>query len=604
MQLLSHSKKKANGKTYTYYSIAEPYWEDGKNKKKELFYLGSLTPIQAQQIRNTLRITQFSNTFTATFDDLTFENHWRYLDIAFLNNLWDKEWNGLYKNFQLPEETSKTRKKEISTGDIAKILTFYRCLDPGSYLSAVEWFETTAFDLILDIDKANFNESRIYRELTEIENQKEQIEQWLYQELKKRNEKSMRIIFYDLSDSYFEGNKCQIAKPGRTKANGFRNKRIILSLLINSEGYPFSWKILEDYTADVSTLKTNADLWKKQFNFPKIIMVFDRGMVSDENLKYLEKDLDYFYITALDKDQISGVENVKLERFETVNGEISEEKILSKGMKKYDESTFFEDLGVDSSNKRHILVFNPDLLKEQRKTREELIEKGIKELDEEKKLLMNAKKSRNGETTKKRINEKLKKLNVHNYLDYTLESISLSGKNEAVIKSFELKYEKNVKAIESSLLTDGFWMIVTNITENVEPVEYRLKPEDLVSGYRDKNRIEEAFRNMKSFIKFQPIFVYTDDHVRAHYTICVLSYLLDVTVTNRLREKPIEDIGSVQKAYRILGRCELGRLSVKGTECGGLKLMPVTDEQKKFLKLFDCNYLVRSDYVKSICVTE
>ena len=49
MQLLTHSKKKANGKTYTYYSIAEPYWEDKKNKKKILFYLGSLTPSQAQQ---------------------------------------------------------------------------------------------------------------------------------------------------------------------------------------------------------------------------------------------------------------------------------------------------------------------------------------------------------------------------------------------------------------------------------------------------------------------------------------------------------------------------------------------------------------------------
>jgi transposase len=189
------------------------------------------------------------------------------------------------------------------------------------------------------------NESRFYRELTEIEKQKEKIEQWLYQTLKNRNEKSMRIIFYDLSDSYFEGRKCPIAKPGRTKANGFREKRIILSLLVNSEGYPLSWKILEDYTADVSTLTKNTDLWKQQFNFSKIIIVFDRGMVLDENLQ-------------------------NLERFKDFTNDVTENEILSKGLKKYDEETFYEDMGVDSSGRRHILIFNSDLLKDQRKKAE------------------------------------------------------------------------------------------------------------------------------------------------------------------------------------------------------------------------------------------
>ena len=152
------------------------------------------------------------------------------------------------------------------------------------------------------------------------------------------------------------------------------------------------------------------------------------------------------------------------------------------------------------------------------------------------------------------------------------------------------------------MLVDGIWMLVTNITETIEPEEDRLKPEELISAYRDKNRIEEAFRDVKSFIKFQPTFVYTDDHVRAHYTICILSYLLDLTITNRLRQTPIEGIGSVEKVHRILRRCEVGKLSVKGSDCNGLKLMPLKDGQKSVLKLFDCDYLVRRDFLKSIGV--
>lgn len=600
MQLLSHSKKNAKGKTYTYYSIAEPYWEDNKNKKRDLFYLGSLTPSQAQQIRNILKVTQSEATFTATFEDLLFENHYRYLDIAFLNHLWDQEWKGLSDIFPTPEETSNTRQKEISTADIAKLLTFYRCLDPGSYLSAVEWFETTTCNLLLDMEPIQVNESRFYRELTAIEKQKEKIEQWLYQTLKNRNEKSMRIVFYDLSDSYFEGRKCPIAKPGRTKANGFREKRIILSLLVNSEGYPFSWKILEDYTADVSTLTKNTDLWQKQFNFSKIILVFDRGMVSDENLLNLENKQSYLYITALDKPQIPGVEKVNLERFKDFTNEITEKEILSKGLTKYDDVTFYEDMGVDSTSRRHLLIFNSNLLKDQRKTREKLIDIAIKELEDEKTSLLDAKKSRNLKPTEYKISEILRKRGVQSFIDTKLESNNLSGKTGSSISSFNLTYEINVEAIKKAMLVDGIWMLITNITETLEFKEDRLKPEELINAYRDKNRIEEAFRNVKSFIKFQPTFVYTDDHVRAHYTICILSYLLDVTVTNRLRQKPIEEIGSVEKVHRILRRCEVGKLSVKGSDRSGLKLMPITDEQKSVLRLFDCNYIVKGEFLKSL----
>ena len=71
---------------------------------------------------------------------------------------------------------------------------------------------------------------------------------------------------------------------------------------------------------------------------------------------------------------------------------------------------------------------------------------------------------------------------------------------------------------------------------------------------------------------------------------------------HRLRQKPIEGIGSVDKVHRILRRCEAGKLSVKGADCSGLKLMPITDEQKSVLKLFDCNYIVNKEFLKSIGV--
>ena len=433
-----------------------------------------------------------------------------------------------------------------------------------------------------------------------IEQQKEKIEQYLYETLKNSDEEGMRIIFYDLSDSYFEGKSCQLASPGRTKAHGFKNKRIVISLLINSKGYPFSWDILEDYTADVKTLTGNADRWKQKFNLQKVIMVFDRGMVSDDNLKHLEDSKNYLYITALDKDQLNGVEGFKPERFKNFTEETMENEIISKGLTKYDDNTYYEDLGVDSSDRRHILVFNQDLLQDQRKAREKFIGKAMEELGEERNSLIEAKKSRNENPTEKRIDEILKKFKVNGYLDYSLEGVVITTKEGSEVRTFNLKYGRKKEAIKKAMRTDGMWMLVTNITVTTEPEELRLSPEKLIRAYRDKNRVEEGFREVKSFLKFRPTFVYRNDHVRAHYTICILAYLLDVTVTNRLREAPVEDVGGVRKVYSTFGRCEVAKLGVRGTKCEGKKLMPVTDVQKSIMGMFNCRYLGESEYLKSI----
>ena len=218
-------------------------------------------------------------------------------------------------------------------------------MDPGSYLSAVDWFNKTA------------------------------LERYLYRALKKRDEDGMHIVFYDLTDSYFEGRECELASAGRTRSNRFRKKRVILSLLVNSSGYPFAWDILEDYTADVGTIKDLSVQWKKEFKFNdnKIVLVFDRGMVSDENLKHLELE-KYRYITALDRNQIPDTQNVNIERFESMNEENMTEQIIKMGFKRYDDTTYYETVGT-VGGRRYVLIFNPEMLTDQRKSSKELIQR-------------------------------------------------------------------------------------------------------------------------------------------------------------------------------------------------------------------------------------
>jgi len=577
---------------HDYYSLVEPYRENGKNRHRVIKYLSGLTQDEAQQVRRGLAVMKGLEIETVKVEDLIFENHWRYLDVAFLDVIW-KQWK-LSKMF--PQSAGK----DVQTSEIAKILTIYRCLDAGSYLSAVDWFNKTALDRILHINCQHINKSRIFRELDLIEDRKEDIERYLYKSLKKRDEDGMHIVFYDLTDSYFEGRKCESASAGRTKSNGFRKKRVVLSLLVNSAGYPFAWDILEDYTADVETIKSLSTQWKTEFKFGdnEIVLVFDRGMVSDENLKHLELE-KYKYITALDKNQIPNIQNVNIERFESVNEENMIEQILKMGFKKYDDSTYYETVGT-VDGRRYVLVFNPEMLKDQRKSRKELIQRAKDYLGEENKALSGAKKSRNRDKTRDRIDKQLGAMKAKNFVDYDLEPLVIKEEGRE-INSFCIvpkETDENREAIKKKGRTDGLWMIVTN-TPGKEGDKNRFAEDDLIRAYRDKNQIEQAFKDVKSFIKIQPFNVWTPKHVRAHYTICILSYLLDITIANRLKGADI-GVKSPQRVYEVLKDGIIGKITVKSTGDEFLKLMSLQSQQKAILELFRSENVVRREYLKSM----
>jgi transposase len=314
----------------------------------------------------------------------------------------------------------------------------------------------------------------------------------------------------------------------------------------------------------------------------------------------LEDSKTYLYITALDKNQIGGVPGVGLERFKGITEENAKSAIVELGFKRYDDRAYYEDLGAtkreDGDSRRHVLVFNPELFKDERRQREERIRKAQEYMKEEGESLLKAKRSRQRKPTEQRIDSRLKELRARRYIRYELEETELEGGT----RTFRLRYSRETEAIGKAELTDGLCVLVTNITDETEPKKYRLGPPELIKAYRDKYRAEDAFRDLKSFIKFQPTFVYTDEHVRAHYTICVLSYLLDVTVTNRLRESPIEGVGSVREVYKLLERGRIGELKVRGSDRTVMKLVTPRAKEKEVLDLFGCEYLIGRKHLKSM----
>ena len=121
-----------------------------------------------------------------------------------------------------------------------------------------------------------------------------------------------------------------------------------------------------------------------------------------------------------------------------------------------------------------------------------------------------------------------------------------------------------------------------------------------IRAYRDKNGVEEAFKGVKTFIKFEPIYVRTDQHVKAHYTICVLSYLLDLTITQKIREHEIDEINSVRKVYQKLKRCLVGEIKLGSAKHTIKKMITIRPIEKKILNMFGGEYLCEKSYLQKI----
>lgn len=587
MYLLPQSRKKA-GKIYNYYSIAESYREAGISHIRIIWRLGHLTDLKAHQIRQVIKIIQSEEDVVLSLEDIIFSKHWHYLDVAVLNHQWES-W-GLSDVFGKKTDTSK----------IAKILTFNRCLDPGSKLYASHWARKTTLDYILNINYSQVNDDKIYRELVQIENEKEKIEKHLFNKIKAKDSKSLNLIFYDLTTSYFEGTRCPLARPGRTKDHGYKSHRIVLSLIVNEEGIPFSWEVLPGDTTEASTIKNKIDECKRSFGVEKIILVFDRGIISEKNLALIEKEKLY-YVSALDKDQIPSVKDLDLAIFEGDDPHQIIKNIKEYGFEKFDDELYFKE--IQNETRRYVIGFNSDLFENERNTRQKRLDDLLNFVKEKNQALKKLKRDPKKGSLCRLMDKKLKGFTY--FCKYHLEPETHkvykkgSTKSPREVKSFKIVLEIEGEKLKKVKLTDGLCCFITNHKEKEKGV-YNYPTRRIITSYRDKDKIERAFRNIKSFVKFSPVYVFKEEHVRAHYTICILSYLLNISVVNQVKEAKISSFRSSDRIHEELSSCILAEFKASPKGKPVKKTNSLTEDQKDILRSLKCEHLATRKYVKEL----
>jgi transposase len=559
---LSYSTSKYKGQVYKSYSIAESY-RDGKiSRKRTIWSIGKLTDKQANQIRLILKVAQSEDQLVTQLKDIVVQETKAYLDIAVVNNLWD-QWK-LDQAFDYDVTESP-----LPTNTVARILTINRCTDPCSHYSVPVWAKKTALENVLKIDLSGLNDDKIYYELDKIHKNKISIENHLFNQTYNKKPESFGFINYDLTTSYFVGYKCNLSEFGKGKQECHGKRQVLLGVLINDQGYPFKWDVFPGNTAEVKTLKRNIGACETRFKLgnKNVTLVFDRGIISDDNADLIE-DAQMKYISALDRNQIPSC-GVSLNPFEGLSIDKTTQNVpLPVGFKKYDDALYFHDTGV-IGNKRFIVGFNPVLFKEDRSNRQGKISVFKTYLKKENKDLKNAKRDRQYDATKSRITHELRRLKIQKYYEsLVLSPITVKRKLKdgtiKSIKSFNVQIKIKNHVIKADKLLDGVCVFITNHTEK-QGRGFKVKPQTIIKAYRDKTKIEDVFKNVKSFLKLRPFFVNTDAHVKAVYTICILAYFINKYLSNRRKAIGEKDFLNSKELYAPFKDIDIATLVDRNT---------------------------------------
>ena len=546
---LSYSVSKYKDKSYKSYAIAESY-RDGKTvKKRVLWKIGKLSDEQARQIRLICKVAKNEEQLITRLTDIVVKETKSYLDIAVVNELW----NRLKLDDAFSHEITDS---PLPTHTLAKILTINRCLDPCSHYSIPKWARQNALKEILDIDLSGLNDDKIYYELDKIHLNQHAVENHIFRDTYEQDPKTYEYVDYDLTTSYFVGYRCTLSEFGKGKAECHGRRQVLLGVLINSQGYPFKWDVYPGNTAEVKTLKQNIDACTTRFQLKdrNVTLVFDRGIISEDNADIIE-EAKMKYISALDKNQIStsGIDLgpfVDLALLDTDDESVTVP--IPQGFKKYDEALFFKEGGI-VDNKRFVVGFNPGLFKDDRNLRNLKLHLFDAYLQTENDNLKNAQKSRKAEPTKNRIIKELKRLKIKKYYqapvlhEITVER-SLKDDTTSSVKSFRVEIEKKTDVIDAEKLTDGVCVFVTNQLEK-HGRGYKTTALSIIKAYRDKTKIEDVFKNVKSFLKIRPFFVNKPVHVQAVYTICIIAYYINKYLSNQRRSLGDKDYLNSSELY-------------------------------------------------------
>jgi transposase len=358
-----------------------------------------------------------------------------------------------------------------------------RIVNPCSKLATTRLWHTTTLAQELDVEDADAN--ALYDALDWLGKHQGRIEK----KLAKRHLVEGAKVLFDVSSSSYHGHTCLLAVHGYNR-DGQKLPSIVYGLLADGVGRPVAVDVYPGNTGDPSTVPDQVDKLRGRFGLERVVLVGDRGMLTQTQIDALREHPGLGWISAL--------------RFTAIRG-LVETGAFQPSL--FDQNNLAEITSEDYPGERLVACYNPLLAEDRKRTRDELLAATQALLQ---KIVAQVARRTNKPMTADEIGVKVGKIiNRHKV-----------GKHFVLmIEDNLLRFERDEASIKREADLDGIYIIRTSEDQAV------LSAKDTVRTYKSLGQVEQAFRCIKSIdLQVRPIRHRSEAHVRAHIFLCMLAY--------------------------------------------------------------------------------
>jgi len=451
------------------YLLRESYREGGKVKNRTLANLSHLPIEQIELIRRVLKGE------TLVGPDEAFEilrsRPQGHVEVVL----------GVIRKLGLDRMIASRRSRQR---DLVVAMIAQRLLFPCSKLATTRHWHSTTLAEELDVTDADENE--LYAALDWLLGRKAAVEK----KLAGRHLEEGALVLYDVSSSYYEGRTCPLARYGHNR-DGKRDRPIVLyGVLTDGQGRPLAVDVYPGNTGDPTTVPDQVTKLREQFGLEHVVLVGDRGMLTQTQIDTLKEHPELGWISALRSGSIRQL---------LAGGDLQRSL--------FDEVNLAEIRSDEFPGERLIACFNPLLADERARRREELLAATEKELH------------RLARQVARRTKRPMSQAEIGLKAGRIADRFKVAKHFELRIEAGVFAFARNAASIQQESQLDGIYVIRTG-----EPQE-QLSAQDAVRSYKRLAEVEQAFRSLKSLdLLIRPIYHRSEDHVRAHIFVCLLAY--------------------------------------------------------------------------------
>jgi transposase len=477
----------------------------------------------------------------------------------------------LWKRLELDrffEQAVDGESADVPWSRVTALLAINRLCAPGSELAVEQrWYPSTALDDLLQIEDGKINDTRLYRCLDRILPHKTKLEPHLKNRYGELFGAEFDVLLYDLTSTYVEGaaEKNPMVRRGYSRDHRPDCEQLVIALIVNNEGFPFSYETFDGNRTDVSTMETILRMVERKYGKARRIWVFDRGIVSEENLAAI-RQRDGQYLTGTPRSQMKQFEAELLkEDWTRVRPEVEIKKVA-----------------IPQGEETYILCRTSGRKEKEKAIRSRFsnsMETALKGL--EKTIAAGRLKDRN------KMERRLGKIQARHPQVNDLYDVELKDTVEGVRLFWQIKEDrKNWR--ESR---EGAYLLRTNLKAETA--------EELWSKYMQLTEAEASFRALKSELSIRPLFHQLEPRVKAHVMVAFLGYALWVTLKNLLKRRPatapkpsasaVENARPMtpMKAIALLSTLQSADIVLPTTDGREIRLRRITEplpEQKLLLR--------------------